>query len=58
MWRKWVQLATLGVINCLLRGNIGQAVGVSGGSELNLLILGECADIATQSISDDLFNVS
>jgi 2-dehydropantoate 2-reductase len=46
MWQKWVQLATLGAINCLLRGNIGQIVAVPGGSALCLSILQECADIA------------
>ena len=46
MWQKWVQLATLGAINCLLRGNIGQIVGVSGGSDLCLSILDECGGIA------------
>ena len=46
MWQKWVQLATLGAINCLLRGNIGQIVAVPGGPALCLSILGECAEIA------------
>jgi 2-dehydropantoate 2-reductase len=46
MWQKWVQLATLGAINCLLRGNIGQIAAVAGGSALCLSILQECADIA------------
>ena len=46
MWQKWVQLATLGTINCLLRGNIGQIVSISGGPELCLSILAECAGIA------------
>jgi 2-dehydropantoate 2-reductase len=47
MWRKWVQLATLGAINCLLRGNIGQIVAHPGGSDLCISILNECAAIAT-----------
>jgi 2-dehydropantoate 2-reductase len=46
MWQKWVQLATLGAINCLMRGNIGQVVEVLGGSEVCLSILAECAGIA------------
>ena len=46
MWQKWVQLATLGAINCLLRGNIGQIAAIPGGSALCLSILQECADIA------------
>jgi 2-dehydropantoate 2-reductase len=46
MWQKWVQLATLGAINCLLGGNIGQIVAVPEGSDLCLAILDECAGIA------------
>jgi 2-dehydropantoate 2-reductase len=46
MWQKWVQLATLGAINCLLRGNIGQIAAFPGGSEFCLSVLRECADIA------------
>jgi 2-dehydropantoate 2-reductase len=46
MWQKWVQLATLGAINCLLRGNIGQINAIAGGSGLCLSILYECVDIA------------
>jgi 2-dehydropantoate 2-reductase len=46
MWQKWVQLATLGAINCLLRGNIGQITAIPGGAALSLSILRECADVA------------
>ncbi len=46
MWQKWVQLAALGAINCLLRGSIGQIAAVPGGSGLCLSILQECADVA------------
>jgi 2-dehydropantoate 2-reductase len=46
MWEKWVQLATLGAINCLLRGSIGQVVAIPGGADLCLALLGECAGIA------------
>ncbi len=47
MWQKWVQLATLGSINCLLRGNIGEVVSVPGGADLCLEALKECSDIAS-----------
>jgi 2-dehydropantoate 2-reductase len=47
MWQKWVQLATLGAINCLLGGSIGEIVAVPGGADLPLAALRECADIAT-----------
>jgi 2-dehydropantoate 2-reductase len=46
MWQKWVQLATLGAINCLLRGNIGQIAAIPGGSGLCLSIFHECVDVA------------
>jgi 2-dehydropantoate 2-reductase len=46
MWQKWVLLATLGSINCLLRGAIGQIAAVAGGSSVCLSILHECAAIA------------
>lgn len=46
MWQKWVQLATLGAINCLVRGNIGQIAALPEGSEFCLSMLHECADIA------------
>jgi hypothetical protein len=42
-----VQLATLGSINCLLRGNIGELVSVPGGADLCLEALKECSDIAS-----------
>lgn len=46
MWRKWVLLATLGSINCLLRGAIGQIAAVADGPLVCLSILHECAAIA------------
>ncbi len=46
LWQKWVQLASLGAVNCLLRGNIGQIAAIPGGADLALAILGECAAIA------------
>jgi 2-dehydropantoate 2-reductase len=47
MWQKWVQLATLGALTCLLRGNIGQIVSAPGGAEIALSTLGECSAIAS-----------
>jgi 2-dehydropantoate 2-reductase len=46
MWQKWVFLASLGAITCLLRGTIGEIVAVPGGAELCLAALRECAGIA------------
>jgi 2-dehydropantoate 2-reductase len=47
MWQKWVQLASLGAITCLLRGNVGEIVAAPRGAALSLATLGECAAIAT-----------
>ncbi len=49
MWQKWVQLATLGAVTCLLRGNIGEIASVPGGVALALAALRECSDIANAS---------
>jgi 2-dehydropantoate 2-reductase len=46
MWQKWVWLAGVGAITCLLRGNIGEIAAVPGGAELSLSALRECAAIA------------
>jgi 2-dehydropantoate 2-reductase len=46
MWQKWVFLASLGAITCLLRGTIGEIVAAPGGAELCLSALRECAGIA------------
>jgi 2-dehydropantoate 2-reductase len=47
MWQKWVQLATLGAITCLMRGNVGEIVAVPGGAALSLAALRECSGIAS-----------
>ena len=46
MWHKWVWLASLGAITCLLRGNIGEIVAAPGGADLSLSALRESAAIA------------
>jgi 2-dehydropantoate 2-reductase len=47
MWEKWVQLASLGAITCLMRGAIGEIVAVPGGADLSLKMLDESAAVAT-----------
>lgn len=47
MWEKWVQLASLGAITCLLRGAIGEIVAEPGGADLSLEVLSESAAVAT-----------
>jgi 2-dehydropantoate 2-reductase len=46
MWEKWVQLATLGSITCLLHGNIGEIAAIPRGAELSVAALRECSGIA------------
>jgi 2-dehydropantoate 2-reductase len=47
MWQKWVYLASIGAITCLLRGNIGEIVAVAGGADLSVSALRECAAISS-----------
>jgi 2-dehydropantoate 2-reductase len=49
MWEKWILLATLGSITCLLRGTVGDIEAAPGGAGLALEVLGECVAVATQS---------
>lgn len=41
MWEKWILLASLGAINCLARGNIGEVVAAPGGSDFADAVLAE-----------------
>ena len=47
MWEKWIQLASLGAITCLMRGTIGEVVAAPGGAELSINVLNESAAVAT-----------
>jgi len=49
MWEKWILLATLGAITCLLRGTVGDIEAAPGGAALALAALGECVAVATRS---------
>ncbi|HUN42318.1 MAG TPA: ketopantoate reductase family protein [Acetobacteraceae bacterium] len=46
MWEKWVTLATLGGMTCLLRGNVGEIVAVDGGRDFVLALLREVTRVA------------
>lgn len=46
MWEKWAQIATVGAVTCLMRGNINEIVSIPGGADLSRSALRECADIA------------
>ncbi|MGH7117581.1 MAG: 2-dehydropantoate 2-reductase [Acetobacteraceae bacterium] len=46
MWDKWILLATVGAITCLMRGTIGEIEAASGGSAFALALLSEVVAIA------------
>jgi len=41
-----VQIASVGAVTCLMRGNIGEIVSIPGGADLSRWILRECSEIA------------
>ena len=47
MWEKWVLIATLAGITCLMRGTIGDIVA-AGGADLATALLDECDAIARE----------
>lgn len=49
MWEKWVTLATLGGMTCLMRGNVGQIMAAEGGRQFVLNLLGEVTAVAAAS---------
>ena len=46
MWDKWVLLATLAGMTCLMRAPIGDIAATGSGAALALALLGECAAVA------------
>jgi 2-dehydropantoate 2-reductase len=49
MWEKWMMLAALGGITCLMRGNVGQIAAADGGRDFVFALLNEVAAIAKAS---------
>jgi len=49
MWEKWIVLATLGAITCLLRGTVGDIEAAPGGTAIALQVLEDCVAVATCS---------
>ncbi len=49
MWDKWVLLATLAGITCLMRAPVGDIVATGSGEKLTLALLSECAAAAKAS---------
>jgi 2-dehydropantoate 2-reductase len=45
MWEKWILLASLGAITCLMRGTIGEVEACPGGAAFALQLLGEVVAI-------------
>ena len=48
-WDKWVMLATLAGMTCLMRGSVGDIVSTAEGQALTEEMLVECAQIAARS---------
>jgi 2-dehydropantoate 2-reductase len=46
MWHKWVFIATVGALTCLMRAAVGDIVAVPGGSGLGPAILAEAAAVS------------
>ncbi|WP_375461610.1 2-dehydropantoate 2-reductase [uncultured Enterovirga sp.] len=49
MWDKWVMLATMGALTCLMRGTIGEIEAVPGGAAMASAMLAESAAVASAS---------
>lgn len=49
MWDKWVFLASLAGITCLMRGSVGDIVAAPGGKATALALLDECLAVAAQA---------
>jgi 2-dehydropantoate 2-reductase len=47
MWEKWIVLATLAGMTCLMRGPVGDIAAAPGGRELMLGLLDECSATAS-----------
>lgn len=46
MWSKWVFIASIGALTCLLRGTVGEVAATPGGSGVGSAILAEAASVA------------
>ena len=49
MWDKWVFLASLAGITCLMRGSVGDIIAAPGGSAAALALLEECRAVAERA---------
>lgn len=46
MWHKWVFIATIGALTCLMRANVGEIVAQPGGETLGPALAAEAAAVA------------
>ncbi len=46
LWHKWVFIVTIGALNCLARGSVGEIVAEPGGAELARGVLAEAAAVS------------
>ncbi|MFF8029855.1 ketopantoate reductase C-terminal domain-containing protein [Streptomyces sp. NPDC007896] len=46
MWAKWVFIAALGAVTCLMRGSVGEIAAVPGGTAFARQVVDECASVA------------
>lgn len=46
MWDKWVMLASLAGMTCLMRAPVGDIMATASGEKLTLALLGECSSVA------------
>lgn len=49
MWDKWVFLATLAGVTCLMRASVGDIMAAPGGREITLELLGNCLAVAAEA---------
>ncbi len=49
MWEKWLFLASLGAITCLMRGNVGQVASAPGGEEFARSVITEILAVLVSS---------
>jgi 2-dehydropantoate 2-reductase len=49
MWQKWVFIATVGALTCLMRGTVGDIVAVPGGRDLGPAILAEATSVSASA---------
>jgi 2-dehydropantoate 2-reductase len=47
MWEKWILLATLGGVTCLMRGSIGEVEAAPGGAAFALAFLNEVTSVVS-----------